>query len=514
MKKMKRASVILCLAAAGMSALVGCSSKNESAAVTTMADKGRPEPVEIKIFNRLNPEVNVEQNDILDELEKKLNIKIDYEAPPISNYNEKLQIAMASGELPDIIYNWTGADMNYEKWAKDGLLAKLDNKLEHYPNIMANVPKEYWEVIRSTQTGKIHAIPRPNVDNYWGFLINQNWLDNLGLKAPETLEEFKDVMHKFTYDDPNDNGMQDTYGLTFEVQKGETVKVLPLNFTFGLEATKDFDGQYKIRERKSGYIPYLTFLRELYLDGSLDPEFATNTKEAVKEKFLSERVGTMQDHQVGIMTLLPNRPDADKVFRYIGSMEQENGSKVEYVTPSIWGAWIISADGNVDNALELIDYGMSKEGFILMSLGIQGEHYNSYDFENRMVDRTEEQNQKLMNTASSYFTFAYAKDGAAAIVENVTTSELIDKYFKELSAVKDHYTIERVPNVRAPLFATFNSDNPDVVTKLAEMEIQYIVGEVEQAEFERFLDETYFPAAAEMEKEYVEWLNDYENSMK
>lgn len=492
-----------CVAALAFSSLTGCSKKEEKQEVET-----------IRILNRVNPEVIIDNNPVIKELEKKTGVTIEYDAPPINNYNEKLQIAMASGDIPDIIYNWGAADQNYEQWAKDGLLAELDDKLENYPNIMKTVPKEYWEMVRSTRTGKIHCIPKTNIDNYWGFVINQKWLDKLGLEAPDNLEELKEVLHQFTYNDPDGNGVKDTYGISTNAVSGEPLSIIPLKFAFGLDSVKDVDGQYKIKEKMSGYIPYLTYLKDLYEDGSLDPEFITNTLEATREKFVSDRVGMVQDHQVGVMTLLKMQSDACERYSYIGAPKQENGERIEYVGPSIWGSWMISADADVDKCLELIDYAMSDEGFALMSLGTEGEYYNSYDYENRLVDRTEEQSNKVLGVTSSYFTFAYAKDGMSAIVENATTKDRVDKYFHDFNEVKKDMTEVRVPTVRAPLSTTFKSENPDLVNKLSELEIKYVVGEIQLADFEAFLSNEYFPAAEEMEKEYIEWMTQYENSQK
>lgn len=50
---------------------------------------------------------------------------------------------MASGDLPDIIYTWE-FDQNYEKWANDGLILPLDEYIEDYPNLMANISEGQW----------------------------------------------------------------------------------------------------------------------------------------------------------------------------------------------------------------------------------------------------------------------------------------------------------------------------------------------------------------------------------
>lgn len=49
-----------------------------------------------------------------------------------------------------------------------------------------------------------------SVDLMW---IRQDWLENLGLSQPKTIDELINVIEKFTTDDPDGNGVDDTYGL-------------------------------------------------------------------------------------------------------------------------------------------------------------------------------------------------------------------------------------------------------------------------------------------------------------
>ena len=485
--------LVLCIGL--LSACGQTSSKDKSAST---------EKKKITIFNRLNPEVNVEDNAILKQLEEKLNVEIEYIAPPINNYKEKEQITMASNDLPDIIYNWGGADSYYESWAKQGLIVSLDDYLNEkdYPNIMSTITSQAWDAIKSTEDGKIYSIPRLSNDGYWGFLINQTWLDNLGLKAPTTLDEFKAVCHAFTYDDPDKNGKDDTYG--FGLSLGSSgVDVNALKYSFGLVDAKDSNGNYATLTRKDGFIPYLTFFKDLQDDGTIDPEFFTNEVYAHEEKLIAQKVGIIPYHSTGALIIANKGNLPLDTFTYIGALENQEGKRMEYVTPAIWGTWMISKDADVEACLKLIDYCMSDEGFALMYLGIKGEHYNSYDFKTRTVDRTPEQIQKLASVSSSYFTFTFAKDGLTPIIEGANTQEAIDKYYKEFNAMKDNSETVYVPLVRSKADSEFKENNPDLVTKLSNLEIKYIVGEISEADFKDFLTKEYYPASEAAEEEYV-----------
>ncbi len=45
-----------------------------------------------------------------------------------------------------------------------------------------------------------------------GLVIRKDWLDKLGLQVPETLDDFYNIMYAFTYNNPDGDGKDDTYG--------------------------------------------------------------------------------------------------------------------------------------------------------------------------------------------------------------------------------------------------------------------------------------------------------------
>lgn len=467
------------------------------------------DPVTLRIFCRLNPEVQVDDNPILHELEKKLNIVIDYEAPPLNSYNDKLQITLASGDLPDLIYNHGAADANYEQWVKSGLLAELDDLLPNYPNLMDNIPEEMFEAVRSVNDQKIHLVPRTNMDNYYGFIINKEYMEALGMENPTTLDEVAEVWRAMTYNDPDGNGQDDTYGISFAL--ADRVKLEPIMFAFGLfwdDGIPDRDGTYKMYQKMSGYIPYITWLRDRYAEGVIDPEFITNKTSTHTEKFQAGTAGMITSHQAGAISKVKTQPNALDLYEYIaGPVDQETGELNIYNQLPIWGGYMIPADSpNVEKCLELLDYGNSQEGFQLMSIGIEGVHYNSYDPETQTIDRTEEQTAAYNSVGSTHFTFAYARHGMTCIIEGGDTPERVQTFHEQFDPVKESCNFTTVPAIRTPLYSSWEAENPDLLKEFQEMEVKYVVGEISLEEYEEFLNNKYFPAWEEAEAEYIKYM--------
>ena len=80
----------------------------ESTASTEAADAGTMDtsPITISVLNRVNAEIVLDDNPMLEAVAEKTGVTLEIEAPPISNYTDRLQLTMASGDLPDIIYTW------------------------------------------------------------------------------------------------------------------------------------------------------------------------------------------------------------------------------------------------------------------------------------------------------------------------------------------------------------------------------------------------------------------------
>ncbi|MDD3334874.1 MAG: extracellular solute-binding protein [Eubacteriales bacterium] len=464
----------------------------------------------IRIMNRLNPEVSVDDSNlIIKALEDKLGINIEYEAVAVSAYSEKEQLIMASGDLPDIIYHHGAADAYLETWAKEGTILALDDYLPNYPNLMSQVTPEMQEAMRSTATGKIMSIARPNMVNYNGFVINNDWLKALGLEAPATIDDFKKTMIAFATEDPDGDGKKNTYGMIMGTNCLTDYTNNGLASAFGLSYIADpVTGAYNIIQRMSGYVPYLTFLREMYEAGAIDPEWVMNAESS--EKLRSGTVGCIPALQTTALAQCSYLDDSlvlDK-YNYIAPMENIYTNKATcYSIPAMWGCYMINAESeNIDKCLALIDYCMSEEGFILTNLGIEGVTYNSYDIATHTIDRTSEQAALLNTMTSSYFTFEFAHDGLPAIYTNTDTAERLEKFTNEFKAVLNKIDHINVPYQRAPLLSTFDADHPDVSSTRQTKEIEYIMGEISLEDFEQYLTDELYPVTEEANADYAVWM--------
>jgi ABC-type glycerol-3-phosphate transport system substrate-binding protein len=464
---------------------------------------GGAKEVTLTMVNRINAEVVIDNNPLFKHIREKYGFNIELEAPPINNYNDRLQIIMASGDLPDLIYIWS-LDQNYIRWAEDGLIIPVEEKAKNYPNIMHNITPELFESAQIPSTGLAYGVPRANKVNRWGFIANTQWLTKLGVKAPTTIDEFYEYGKKVATGDPDGNGRNDTYlhspvGNVFA--NGTVIMDAFLPSTqFGVP---DFDGQYKIREKMNGYYPYLDFMRKLYAEKILDPEYFVNKYADDTEKLKQGRIAVAGGHDSNVpMDPFWNNNGAFDRFDFYPPVKTAGGKSLNYVGAPIWGVWAIPASSKkADDAMRFIDWGNSPEGFEVFNLGVPGLTYNSYDLKNRKLDQTEAQRTLMTTVTWSYVTISYAYEGQVASISN--NANIANWYQRNLNDYLSKVEEIPVPSIKLVEWDTFRANNPDLLTRKEELENKYVIGDISQNELRAFINSEWLPKSAEYEAAYL-----------
>lgn len=152
-------------------------------------------------------------------------IQFDWELNPGGeDYDTKLNLYMASGNMPDVFYA-TGAQKyaNLRKWKEQGAIMPLKDLLEKYgQDILKVVSKETLNYV--TFDGDIWGIPegsRPEPGNgpdVNGLLARWDWVEKLGfaeiaMSEDFDLDQYYQLIKAMTFNDPDGNGQDDTYGL-------------------------------------------------------------------------------------------------------------------------------------------------------------------------------------------------------------------------------------------------------------------------------------------------------------
>ncbi|MEZ3508011.1 MAG: extracellular solute-binding protein [Lachnospiraceae bacterium] len=530
----KRAITMLLCGVLAVSALAGCggsggnaqeqngekpAAKQEAVAEQTEENAGEPaagdgEVIEVTCVLQLNPEISLENNPVLQKIEEETGVRLIVEAPPSNSFSDRVKILVGTGDMPDFFA--FGADVFATQWAEEGLLLDVTDLIGDYPNLSSNISAEQYGDTKLLDDGRIYGIPRPNSYDKHGFLINKKWLDAVGMDAPKTVEEFVEVCRAFTTQDPDGNGVDDTYGASFGAQQSSLDSgIWHLNNDFLSTAyhisawhhgMPDADGSFTLRPLKSKYYDYVTLVRDLYAEGIIDREFITHKAEEHIEKFAQGRVGIVgasgKNFTTNVLEKYSLNPDD---YLYCAPLVLEESQDPVYVMPpSNWMAYFINAESDkVDAVLRVLDWANSEEGFITMQLGLEGKHYNSYDIETRAIDRTEEQTEAVRKVTSNMFAFANAYQNQEALMGG-STPVMIEKWQKEAGAA-DEVTKECfTPFVK--MLDKIAVEFPDDAQAVNNMEVRYVTGEAELEELKDVIENDYAPKTADILKEFQDYM--------
>lgn len=239
-----------------------------------------------ELFSDQAPDTN---NAWYQKMEEMTGVKMEVNFVPTLSYVDKITAFIASQSLP-MVFTANGKVLQNNNLLmaldSDGFWA-LDDYIKDYPNLYEFVGEQVWE--NSRIHGKIYGIPRLRILPRNGAIIREDWLEKLGLKAPETFDELYEVAKAFTENDPDGNGQKDTVGIVTAYQgtgnRGWNGFQI-LATAFGAPNTWEYkDGAMVPDFSTEEYMTALKYIKKLYDDGYLNKDFAEINAQARYEYF-------------------------------------------------------------------------------------------------------------------------------------------------------------------------------------------------------------------------------------
>lgn len=366
----------------------------------------------ISIFLEMPSEFDPNGNPFVAQIEAATGVHIEWVLPPINSYEESLNLTMADGNYPDIIQFPLLTGAAYINAIESDVLLPLDGLLPDYENLVNYVDPASYMALKASAGGTLYGIARNTIVRQDGWLIRKDWCDRLGITLPEdgllTLDEFYNILYAFTYDDPDGNGVQDTWGIT------ESAGGLLLPFAayaFGCRGWQAHEGAYSYMneiycQEHDAYKNALAFTARLWADGVIDPTWPTSVGNAFRDRFYTGAAGMARffGGWIGIYEegLKANFPDAE--VAYIVGIKDEEGN---CIAGSAYGGDIysfygltLSAKGKEDACLRVLNYLLSDEGWDLMNYGVKGLHWDEDENGNKYAT----ENYGEYETCRSYLT--------------------------------------------------------------------------------------------------------------
>lgn len=466
-----------------------------------IADKQITLNVMIKDYTN---QANYDKMKINEFIAKKMNIKLNYTVVQPAELIKKMQLAYASGNMPDVFIGMAPYSIS-EQWQyiKQGLIIPLDGYIDDYaPNIkrlLSQNPDAKYAM--TAEDGHYYTFPMLNEANkqsvYQGLYINKNWLSNLKLSMPTSTNSFMKVLNAFKNNDPNGNGKADEIPLL--LQSWNSAGCIPacLYGPFGLSVyggygdySIDDNGKVRANFTTNNWKTALTYYKTLYQNGLIDPDWFGNSEEDFNAKLNSKAVtvgafvasnvyDVMDESRADEYTLVPAFRDK--------SVEKATWSitGIEYA----WSEWfmVTKTCKYPEIAVRFADYFYSLEGTMTALQGPQGFNWNvKPDGKIYMTDAYYKSKYKSSDLTPGYPLPNYANESYYKLVDksNSKYTSAIEK--KSIKASNDRIkTYSKVaPKNVWPSLVRYSSETPKSdVNKLAEysreMTVKFVSGQVD-----------------------------------
>jgi putative aldouronate transport system substrate-binding protein len=467
------------------------------------------EEIEIDIFAGRDATSSDNWDDLLiwNTYEEMTNISVNWELVTHDSLDEQRNLRLASGDLPDVFYASRIGMPDLQNYGSQGMFIPLNELIEEYaPNLQA-LFEEYPEMEKglTMPDGNIYSLPysfHPEADSLligsrpW---IREDWLEQLGMDNPVTLDELYEFLTAVKETDLNGNGEND------EIPFGtETMWRL-------VEWVK---GAYGLGNRGSNIHQYL----------DIDPDdeslrfypIADEYRQAMEyiHKLYSEELIEQNIYTIDSATYLANASEGlygvteyyspDMLFgeeignKYIpgNALQGPDGTRAynNVNNPILQpGAFVITnANEHPEATIRWIDHFYGEEGQELFFMGVEDETFEVDDNgEKRFVDEIADNPDGLSveEAASQYLSYTGGFYPSIVSEEYFLGSETTEMSM-EAAEVLDPYLPEEV----WPAFSYTEEENrvitsvgADIQKYVSEMQAKFITGEESLDDWDKYV---------------------------
>jgi len=477
---------------------------------TTVSDDGVP----TLTYYRTPPGViatlvdSWEEAPIWQAYQEQVGIDIEFVKIPQDAANH-LSLLIASGDYPDIIENFWGRYPGGAAQAiSDEVITPLNDVFDQYAPNLSSLIGEMQQAgpgnVLAMQTGEGEFFGFPMLRFYDEALVfvgpqlRADWLENLGLDVPETIDDWTAVLTAFRdeYDVAPLSGaapVLNSRNIFGESSFASAYEVILDWHRVGDRIQHGF-GQPELRD-------FLVKMNEWYEAGLIDPEFVTNDRSVFENKVYNGNVGAFIGFTGSSMgTYLNTMSSRDPEFDLVGAKYpvlnrgdypyygQRSGNVVPRATA------ISTQVSDVATAARFLDYAYGEEGHMLVNFGIEGVSYEMIDGFPRYTDLiTDNPDGLTMAAAMGLYTGISAggsavQDGRYAVQYLLNLPQQADavEKWKQTDAV-EHLVVGLAP---APSVSDdFGAIWTEVQTYAEENILKFVTGARSLSEFDDYLDQ-------------------------
>ncbi len=392
MKRFSKAILLLVCLAMVVSLFAGCAG-NRTVGGIEIASRSELSPSKIGDYGSLKLPLDKEgttirilcatdvtsNNDsvIINELRRRTGINVQIQAVPVATYKEKAKVLIATKEeMPEMLYPSGFSTDEVNDFGNQGAFANTLEYKDDLPNFKKIFIDEAEErgltgTIKNYMSpdGKLYMFPIYDInrDVNHGMLYRKDIFDKHGIEMWHDKDSFIEVLRELKRLYPNSTPF---------ASKTQTTIFRDIGYSWGLNGYNMYFDE-KTRSWKYGCIDskfkeVLDFLKLLYNERLIDPEFLTTTQNAWTNKMTQADKAFVTWDWIG---RLDQFTDSSTVPGYDLRYGYPIGGKVVTLGRTGMGSCIKSGPTEL-LSLKLCDYLLSDSGAQLLTMGIEGVTYN------------------------------------------------------------------------------------------------------------------------------------------
>ncbi|NMO95445.1 extracellular solute-binding protein [Paenibacillus lemnae] len=379
--------------------------------------------VSISMFDRgqvSSDEGTYEENRWVKWIREQSGIDVKMVPVPRNEAQSTLNVMIASNQAPDLIWEF---DRTYiGRLVSQGVVQPIDEYIEQYSTSYKKYLEENPELKAhlTFDDGKMYAVatkrPITAVANH-GMWIRQDWLDEIGMEKPKTLDELIQVAQAFKEHYPDSTPIVGP--TTADIYAG-------LNAAMSTQWYLE-DGQMKYGATLDRFRDAIALEKQLFDLGLVDKEYFTDSNnQRANQLWTTDKAGIWMfqwgSGQVDLMMkdLLTNVPDAEPVP--LESVETVNGKHGLYqeAIPHIYVAFNKDMK-DPETAVKYLDWIVDQGWFTLMN-GEEGVHYTKSGDTVKRMD-TDKYNKEVLY-ANEYAVLKQMEVKPEDLIEQAADDEL------------------------------------------------------------------------------------------
>lgn len=318
---------------------------------------------------------------IYTEAQERLNVKLEFTSENLLTASEKFNLMIASNEYPDIInyfnnYYTSSAETAYEEEVVMDLTDIIDEYAPDYQRVRTATESLAEDTLDGGMVLEFYMIHSGERTADFGPAVRKDWLNDLGLEAPETYDDWHDVITAF----------KNSYGATMALPSTGTVQgsflAAGYDITLPSYSSGVSDGFF-MKDDEFHYGPYedslkdyLTMMHQWYEEGLIYPDFYSDTNGNSTTSglitnstcglfWLSAAYITEYEAQMGMSDVILPISDAVKEEGQVTHMTSSDNSPM--------GSLVISTGcRDVELAVRFMNWWYTDEGTVLANYGVEG----------------------------------------------------------------------------------------------------------------------------------------------